>query len=57
MKKPSERIEEIHKALGILDGQDPEREGFLCKTFYETAILQYLDEVKNGTAIQQRMKI
>ena len=54
MKKPSERIEEIHRALKILDGQDPEDKNFSGKTFYEESILRYLDETISGTPIEQR---
>jgi hypothetical protein len=54
MKKPSERIIEIHKALKILDGQNPDDRGFGDPTFFETAIMDYLDERELGTPIQQR---
>lgn len=52
--KPSERIKEIHRALKILDGQDPESIHFNNISFIELAILQYLDELKDGTALNQR---
>ena len=53
--KPSERIKEIHQALKILDGQNPSV-GFGAGTFFERAILQYLDEKELGTGIDQRTK-
>ena len=52
--KPSERIKEIHRALKILDGQSPEIKDDM--SFFERAILQYLDEQKEGTAIEKRSK-
>ena len=52
--KPSERIKEIHKALKILDGQDPETQYFTGMSFVENAILQYLDEKEEGTGIEKR---
>ena len=53
--KPSERIKEIHRALKILDGQDPEETNFGNMTFFEKSILQYLDEKEEGTGIENRM--
>ena len=52
--KPSERIKEIHRALKILDGQNPEGKFFNDMSFFELAILQYLDEQKEGTAVVKR---
>lgn len=52
--KPSERIKEIFKSLKILDGQNPNEPHFETMSFVEKAILQYLDELKNGTEIEQR---
>ena len=54
MRKPSERIQEIHRALKILDGQDPSEPNFESPTFVEKAILQYLDEDYEGTEIEKR---
>ncbi len=54
--KPSARIEEIHRALKILDGQDPDNPNFRTCSFFEQAICQYLDELKNGTDVEQRME-
>ncbi len=46
IKKPSERILEIHKALKVLDGKNPDETGI----FYETkAIINYLDEMFEKT--------
>ena len=56
-KKPSERIIEIHRALKILDGQNPEEPIFDSLTFFEKSILQYLDELSGGTAIENRKRI
>ena len=56
MIKPSERVKEIHRALKILDGQDPTKSDFESITFFEDAILQYLDEKELGTKIEQRSK-
>mgnify|MGYP001594935624 CR=1 FL=1 len=55
--KPSERIKEIHRALKILDGQNPEAMFFNDMSFFERAILQYLDEKEEGTGIEKRSKI
>lgn len=44
--KPSDRINEIHRALKILDGHNPEDKDFAGITYFEKAILKYLDEVK-----------
>ena len=52
--KPSERIKEIHRALKTLDGQNPEAPYFNDMSFFENAILQYLDEKEEGTAIEKR---
>ena len=54
--KPSERIKEIHKALKILDGQNSNEPFFGDMSFFEKAILQYLDEKEIGTEIQNRKK-
>lgn len=53
-QKPSERIKEIHRALKILDGQNPDDKNFEGVTFFEQAIIQYLNEQKNGTSIDLR---
>ena len=55
--KPSERIKQIHNALKLLDGQNPDARDFSAVTFFEQAILQYLDEAKLGTDIEQRKKV
>ena len=40
--KPSERIEELHKALRLLGGKDPNEE--IPKFYYIEAIIKFLDE-------------
>ena len=52
--KPSDRIKEIHQAMKVLDGQKTEDPNFHSMTFYEQAILQYLDEKEAGTEIERR---
>ena len=54
--KPSERIKEIHRAMKILDGQNPDNRDFENMSFQEKAIVQYLDELAEGTAIENRSK-
>ena len=54
MERPSDRIKEIYKALKILDGQDQNKTNFGDMSFFEQAILNYLDEQKYGISIQQR---
>lgn len=44
MKTPSERIKEIHRSLKVLSGKDPGEPGFNSASFYETAIMKFLDE-------------
>ena len=55
--KPSERIKEIHKALKILDGQSFEDINFDNISYFEKAILQYLNEKELGTSLEQRTKV
>lgn len=52
--KPSQRIEQIHYALKVLDGQNPEDKNFGGMTFFEKAICAYLDEWVGGTPIENR---
>ena len=54
--KPSERIIEIHKALKVLDGQNPDDKNFNNTSFFEQAIIQYLDELAEGTNVERRTK-
>ena len=43
-KTPSERIKEIHRSLKVLAGKDPTEPGFNSASFFETAIIKFLDE-------------
>ena len=43
----SDRIKEIHRALKILDGQDPKDPNFDGISFFEKAIIDYIISLNN----------